>query len=295
MYWNGYCLYALMCFTTALPHLNKGAGSCSYFKSEDVNKKSLVIDVMKLEMNPKECLTHGPFNTILIHALGSKTENTPISFSVESIEYEHLIVLNNAMPVNFCPLCGKGTMIATSLTVFKNDNLQTWSWLECTKFKYIRIDSCGFQRFQNQETNNLILSENLLTLTLVNIDNFDPWNDLNYLNAPNLRELSISYFQFIFLETKRTAVFPRLKRLNLRNNRIMDMEKDFFQFMPQLDEINLEGNLLKNIDLTFELKPGKLILDDNPLEGDEETCNFLETASFVDYPRKSQICQKNKD
>lgn len=113
----------------------------------------------------------------------------------------------------------------------------------------------------------MILSEHLLTLTLINIMYFDPWTDLDYGEAPNLKELSINYFEFTSLPTfhfpldAMNSSFQKLQRLNLENNKIMNIKTDFFALMPKLKEIILESNQLTSLDLKFELEPRRLHLN----------------------------------
>ncbi|XP_074603965.1 uncharacterized protein LOC141857369 [Brevipalpus obovatus] len=192
MYWNAYCLYTMMCFTSHIPQLDKGNGLCTFYQSEDVNRNSLVLDASKQEGKSRileNCITQSSFNTILIHASEGTIKPKPIFFSSPSLNYEHLIVLNWVMPLNLGTYSGKSEMVATSLTIYKNSDLIQWIWLKNTRFKYIRIDNCFMFRNDRERYGELFLSKHLLTLTLVNLHFFDPFTDLNYKLAPNLREL----------------------------------------------------------------------------------------------------------
>ncbi|XP_074602722.1 uncharacterized protein LOC141856337 [Brevipalpus obovatus] len=294
VYWNGYCLYAMMCFTSPLLKLNSEDGFCSFFKSEDVDKKSMVIDVSKFHPTSGElwrCMRKGPYNTILIYLPDDITGHHPISFMIDAIEYDHLIVLNEAMPKNFAPHWGKGELEATSLTVFKNSNLIKWAWLKNTKFKYIRVDSCTIDIEGDERIDQLILTDRLLTLTLVKMKDLNPFTGLDYDLAPNLRELSINHFDVYYLDTRQTVRSKSLERLNLANNRINKLKENFAKYMPKLQVLILEGNELTTIYSEFIPPLRGLLLDDNPIEGNKKNCEYLLSSPIVQYKKTGQICR----
>lgn len=76
-------------------------------------------------MSHNACLRNQRLHTILIYAPDTLTGFLHVTFSFYKVEYEHLIVLNDALPVKFAPEFGEGSMRATSLTVYKNNNILT--------------------------------------------------------------------------------------------------------------------------------------------------------------------------
>ncbi|XP_074595717.1 uncharacterized protein LOC141850874 [Brevipalpus obovatus] len=293
MYWNAYCLYAMMCFTSHIPQLDYGNGLCTFYQSEDVHRRSLVLDASKQAENSeklKDCLKKGPFNTILIHAPNEAKKPYPIVFSAFPIHYEHLIILNWVVPINSVAYYGEGMIEATSLTIYRNRDLMEWRWLKSVGFKYIRIDSCHMLKDDRERYEDLFFSTRLLTLTLVKLDRFDPLTDLEYKLAPNLRELSINHFRIQHLIPFPDASLEQLKRLNLADNKISILPENFFKSLPSLEVLILEGNQFKTIHLPPTLHLKELYLDGNPIDGEEETCEFLQSASIVHYRTINQIC-----
>ncbi|XP_074595915.1 uncharacterized protein LOC141851039 [Brevipalpus obovatus] len=294
MYWNAYCLYAMMCFTSHIPQLDYGNGLCTFYKSEDVDKRSLVLDASKPGANIDSCMEKGPLNTILIHGPKDGVSPHDLVFSSFSLQYEHLIVLYTAMPMNLGREWGNGIMEATSLTVYKNNNLMKWRWVKNTKFKYIRIDSCSMLKRNDERIDGLLFSDRLLTLTLVKLDEIDPWEDLEFYLAPYLRELSINHFRIRHLKPFPDASLERLRRLNFANNKISSLPENFFSSLPKLEVLILEGNQFKTIHLPPTLQLKELYLDDNPIDGNEGRCEFLQSASIVHYKTINQICPDEK-
>ncbi|XP_074595914.1 uncharacterized protein LOC141851038 [Brevipalpus obovatus] len=293
MYWNAYCLYAMMCFTSHIPQLDYGNGLCTFYKSEDVNKNSLVLDASKQTEKPEmleTCITRSPFNTILIHGSEGARKPRPLFFSPFSLDFEHLIVLNWVMPLNLGTYSGKSEMVATSLTIYKNSDLIQWIWLKNTRFKYIRIDNCLMAKDDREKYEELFFSRHLLTLTLVKLYHLDPLIDLDYKLAPNLRELSINHFQIRHLKPFPDSSLEQLKRLNLANNKISSLPENFFKSLSSLEVLILEGNQFKTVHLPPTLHLKELYLDDNPIDGDEGRCEFLQSASIVHYKTINQIC-----
>ncbi|XP_074595819.1 uncharacterized protein LOC141850955 [Brevipalpus obovatus] len=293
MYWNAYCLYAMMCFTSHIPQLDYGNGLCTFYKSEDVNKKSLVLNASEVGSNTEnfwKCAKEGPFNTILLHAPEEATNDYPMIFSSDQIHFEHLIVLNLVMPINLGSTWGRDIMDATSLTIYKNRDLVQWRWLKSNRFKYIRIDSCSMLKNDGERYEELFFSSRLLTLTLVKLDHFDPLTDLDYKLAPYLRELSINHFRIEELKPFPDSSLGRLKRLNFANNKISSLPENFFSSLPSLEVLILEGNQFKTIHLPPTLKLDELYIDDNPIDGDGGGCEFLQSASIVHYKTINQIC-----
>ncbi|XP_074595811.1 uncharacterized protein LOC141850948 [Brevipalpus obovatus] len=293
MYWNAYCLYAMMCFTSHIPHLDMGNGLCTFYKSEDVSKKSLVLDASKQAENPEmleTCITRNLFHTILIHGQKGVTKPQPMFFLPYYLQYEHLIVLNKVMPINLLTNYGRGEMVATSLTIYENSDLIQWIWLKNTRFKYIRIDSCFMHKKVGESYEELFFSRRLLTLTLVKLYHLDPLSDLDYEQAPNLRELSINHFEIKDLKPFPDASLEKLKRLNLANNKISSLPENFFKSLPMLEVLILEGNKFVTIHLPPTLQLKELYLDDNQIGGGEGRCEFLHSASVVHYKTINQIC-----
>ncbi|XP_074604236.1 uncharacterized protein LOC141857642 [Brevipalpus obovatus] len=297
MYWNAYCLYAMMCFTSHIPHMDYGNGLCTFYQSEDVNKKSLVLDASKEAGNTgrlEYCMEQGPFNTILIHAPKNGKKPRPMVFSSHSLHFEHLIILNLVLPLYFGENLGMDKMEATSLTIHMSADFMQWRWLKNTRFKYIRIDSCYTPKSEGDRYEPLFFSERLLTLTLVKIFMLDPLSDLDYNLAPNLRELSINHCGIENLKPFPDASLEQLKRLNLANNKISSLPENFFSNLPSLEVLILESNEFKTIHLPPTLQLKELYLDDNPIDGEEETCEFLQSASIVHYKTINQICADEK-
>lgn len=226
---------------------------------------SLIIDASRHSIDPtkpSDCLEHGPFNTILIHAPENSQNHKLVHFStIKSFNFDHLIVLNNAWP-SF-DVSDKGDIMKrTSLVAFKNKNLAFWGWLRLIKFKYIRIDSCTLSPYSEKNFNEVVLSEYSLTLSLVNNQGLDPWKDLRYELAPNLRELLVNHYQMPHLNKQHSNKdFRSLKRLNLDNNRIETIEEGFFDSMPILQVVSLESNLLETFTHTFMSRPKKIYMD----------------------------------
>ncbi|XP_074594932.1 uncharacterized protein LOC141850257 [Brevipalpus obovatus] len=297
MYWNAYCLYAMMCFTSHIPHMDFKNGLCTFYKSEDVSRKSLVLDASKQSKDSREladCVKRGPFNTILIHAPKERTEPYTILFPSRSLQYEHLIFLNLVLPINLGTSLGGAIMEATSLTIYGNRDLMQWRWLQNTRFKYIRIESCVMLKNDRERYEDLFFSSRLLTLTLVKLYYFDPLSGLDYKQAPNLRELSINHCGIQRLEPFPDSSLEKLKRLNLANNVISSLPENFFSTLPSLEVLILESNKFKTIHLPPTLQLKELYLDDNPIDGDGETCEFLQSASIVHYKTINQICPDEK-
>ncbi|XP_074594913.1 uncharacterized protein LOC141850241 isoform X2 [Brevipalpus obovatus] len=284
MYWNGYCLYAMMCFTSHISHMDSENGLCTFYKSEDVGRKSLALDASRQTKDVEklwDCMSKGPFNTILIYVSGQTTDPYPIIFPANSRHYEHLIVLNLVLPLSLLANFGREILEVTSLTIYMNKNLMEWKWLENTRFKYIRIDSCDMLKKVGDRYEDLFFSSRLLTLTLVKLYYFDLLSGLDYKQAPNLRELSINHFVIEELKPFPDSSLGRLKRLNFANNKISSLPENFFSSLPSLEVLILEGNRFKTIHLPPTLKLDELYIDDNPIDGEEETCEFLQSAFEV--------------
>ncbi|XP_074604093.1 epiphycan-like [Brevipalpus obovatus] len=137
---------------------------------------------------------------------------------------------------------------------------------------------------------DLFFSPRLLTLTLVKLDHYDPLTNHEYRLAPNLRELSINHFGIQELKPFPDASLEKLKRLNLANNKISSLPENFFRSLPKLEVLILEGNQFETIHLPPTLHLKELYLDDNPIDGNEGRCEFLQSASIVHYKTINQIC-----
>lgn len=228
---------------------------------------SLILDASKHGSNleqANECLKLGPFNTILMYASEDQPGDQQIGFDLDSFKFENLIVWKNVLPGFITQFEKKRTFVTASMTVHENDNLYEWRWLDHVKFKYIRIDNCSFPSFFPRETSEMILSEHLLVLYLVEIKGIHPWEDIHYELAPNLRELYIHGFDLRFLSSQYPSErFMNLKWLNLRYNKIERFEEGFFDKMPLLQVVTLEYNRLKTLSQipTFKRNPKKLSLD----------------------------------
>lgn len=229
-----------------------------------VDRESLVLDVTQWigdSRYPDICMKSRKFHTILIYAPENITTAQYMRFELDSIDYHHLIILNEASPIDSGGIKGKKTKWGTSLIIHKNSQLMSWRWLRFNKFKHVRIDSCSLID-RGLRIEDLILSRRLLTLTLVNVENLDPWGGIKYYEAPDLRELTINHFNIPFLRKKISkGDLKQLRRLNLANNHIEILEPGFFDSMDRLVLINLEGNQLKTFDHTFDSWPRGVLLD----------------------------------
>ncbi|XP_074594965.1 uncharacterized protein LOC141850286 [Brevipalpus obovatus] len=294
MYWNKLCFYALMCFTTRHPEIEKELPSCEIYQSEDVNRMSLVIDVKNLT-NILEgidgCFAIQRTHTLLLHQSGFKGKYTVFPrVQWRFIDMEHLILVKVPFPFEIFDAYERH--YCESLTAIENDHIPGSVGLQSYMFKHIHLDKCRLSDHRQGEIDQILFTSHVQTIYIVGSSGFNPTH-LKYYLAPNLKRLSIincwthSTLEFI----KKINSFPSLESLDLRGNLIQSVTRETFSPMPRLKEIDLSYNHLMTIEgISWPAKLQKLQLHGNPLRPSETLCEFLRTSPYAFFAQKAMIC-----
>ncbi|XP_074594568.1 uncharacterized protein LOC141849949 [Brevipalpus obovatus] len=299
MMWSHLCYFSLICFLSPLKELNDGNKACQFYSSDDVNRKSIILDITKRDLVLSEaeiCIRPEPFHTLLAHGIENEGPNygelNHFYFPRSEIDVENIIIVNQVLPkIIFKSPNRYMENKAKSLTVVNTKIDIHWGWLDSFVFKHVRFEKVSISTSLSPDKDLSILTDHLQTLTFLNGEGLDPWHDLNYDLAGKLRQLTINGYKIPAIRSKNgNTSFQNLWKIDLQTNGIETIDSEVFSKMPMLKEINLGNNGLRIINFSFGSGIKMLNLEGNLLKGDETTCKFLQEATYVRFRQKTTIC-----
>ncbi|XP_074594969.1 uncharacterized protein LOC141850289 [Brevipalpus obovatus] len=290
---NQFCHFSFMCFMSPLIRPEYAHQSCKFYRTSVPDLQSAVLDVTERIMDAEmthDCFSKGPLHTFLARGPEVANGSRYFYFPRYNVNPKQIIVVDQVHPVKrFC--FDEKRIEALTLTVVRTKIDFPWDWLDCFHFMMVRFENATILAEYKYAIDTFLLNEHLVDLTFLNGDGIDPWHDLSFKSATNLSKLVINGYNIPTLRNRiETEILQSLKRLDLQNNQIEFLGPESFAFMPELREINLAYNLLKNLEGLHIPNVQMLNLEGNPLESGYETCKFLKATEAISFKKKNEIC-----
>ena len=134
--------------------------------------------------------------------------------------------------------------------------------IKCPKLEYLDISYNKLEKVDDGWTTHEKLR------VIKSIDNKFK-NLAPFKNMPALEELNMSMNMVVALQGWESL--PKLKKLNLKKNKIDKIEEEGLPELPSLEKINLHGNLIKDLATMFRLFQFPTLVDINVLKNPCET------------------------
>ena len=159
------------------------------------------------------------------------------------------------------------------------------TFLGLENLEKLELSNCGINKISNKEFIGLINPKNEEEITNMNINKIDIIDSNCFKSLPKLKELNLQNQRICLIQTKTFENLKNINRIDMQDNYIEMLVKETFVNLPNLFELQLSNNKISQIELnTFESTPNieKIYLRNNNLK-------VLNKIVFENVPKLKEL------